>query len=246
MTRPHLNLMAALIGFAVAAPGVSAAQTTSETQTPANRSPEADTPSTDAFVERLANGATELQLEAPRLRLITITTGGSTREIVVDRRRAVSLRLPFAYDSAELTPPARRMLDRLGRALRADRLARTRVLIAGHTDARGPAAYNMELSLRRARAAKRYLVEKWTIAPSRLVTHGWGESAPLYPDAPTSAENRRVEVAAVVSTARLGARRSTADLPCASGGVDPRPVYMNLDDFGGGGSDDCATGVKPQ
>lgn len=246
MTRPHLHLMAALIGLAVAAPGVSAAQTTSETQTPANQSPEADTPSTDAFVERLANGATELQLEAPRLRQITITTGDFAREVVVDRRRAVSLRLPFAYDSAELTPPARRMLDRLGRALRADRLAHTRVVIAGHTDARGPADYNMHLSLQRVRAAKHYLVERWNIAPSRLVTHGWGESAPLYPDAPTSAENRRVEVAAVVSTARLGVHRSTADLPCAAGGVDPRPVYMNLDDFGGGGSADCATGVKPQ
>jgi outer membrane protein OmpA-like peptidoglycan-associated protein len=237
--------MAALIGVAVAAPGVSAAQTTSEMQTPANQSPETDTPSTDAFVERLANGATELQLEAPRLRRITITTGGSAREVVFDQRRAVSLRLPFAYDSAELTPTARHMLDRLGRALRADRLAQTRVVIAGHTGARGPATYNMDLSLRRAQAAKYYLVERWNIAPSRLVTHGWGESAPLYPDAPTSAENHRVEVTAVVSAARLGARRSTANLPCASGGVDPRPVYMNLDDFGGGGSDDCGIGVKP-
>ena len=246
MTRPRPHILAVFIGLAVAAPGVAAAQTTAETQPTANRSPEADAPSADAVVERLANGATELRLEAPRLRRITITTGGSTREVVVDRRRAVSLRLPFAHDSAELTPPARRMLDRLGRALRADRLARTRVLIAGHTDARGSAAYNMDLSLQRARAAKRYLVEKWTIAPSRLVTHGWGESAPLYPDAPTSAENRRVEVAAVVSAARSGARGSGAELPCAAGAGDPRPLYMDLDDFGGGGSADCPTRVSHQ
>ena len=49
--------------------------------------------------------------------------------------------------------------------------------LAAHTDTRGTAAYNLQLSEKRAEATKRYLVNKG-IAPHRIKTVGYGEAFP--------------------------------------------------------------------
>lgn len=69
------------------------------------------------------------------------------------------------------------------------------VEIAGHTDARGSARYNLALSEKRAAAVRRYLIESG-IAAQRLRARGYGESQPLRPgsDADSHAANRRVEL----------------------------------------------------
>lgn len=66
--------------------------------------------------------------------------------------------------------------------------------INGHTDSRGTDAHNQALSERRASAVKQYMVEHG-VAPSRMTTHGFGESRPI--DTNSTPEgmynNRRVE-----------------------------------------------------
>jgi len=68
------------------------------------------------------------------------------------------------------------------------------VEIQGHTDSRGKREYNIDLSERRARSVKRYLVEAGVEA-SRLDSKGFGPDKPIAPNITGTgrARNRRVE-----------------------------------------------------
>jgi outer membrane protein OmpA-like peptidoglycan-associated protein len=70
-----------------------------------------------------------------------------------------------------------------------------KVKIAGHTDADGDDAMNMDLSKRRAASVKAELSKSFGVNADRLVTDGMGESQPVAPnDSPVNkALNRRVE-----------------------------------------------------
>ena len=112
-------------------------------------------------------------------------------------RPSIDLDIRFRLGSAELTTSAMRQLDELAAALRAQALAEQRFRIAGHTDATGPAAYNLALSRRRAGAVKSYLVARHGIAAARLEIVGWGEERLKDPLNPESGVNRRVEIVAL-------------------------------------------------
>ncbi|MEL6288082.1 MAG: OmpA family protein [Pseudomonadota bacterium] len=106
----------------------------------------------------------------------------------------IDLEVFFHTGSARLTHRAHRVLDSLGDALSYGRLRHSYFLIGGHTDASGDAFRNLELSERRARTVKHYLVRHFGIAPRRLVTVGYGERRLAFGHNPYSAKNRRVEV----------------------------------------------------
>jgi outer membrane protein OmpA-like peptidoglycan-associated protein len=106
----------------------------------------------------------------------------------------VALEVRFAFDSARLTPQARRQLTAVAEAISSGELRGYAFLLEGHTDAVGPAAYNRDLSRRRAQAAYDYLVDEHGVAPARLSMHGHGESRPLNAADPAAAVNRRVEI----------------------------------------------------
>ncbi|MAX80056.1 MAG: hypothetical protein CL843_07765 [Crocinitomicaceae bacterium] len=75
-----------------------------------------------------------------------------------------------------------------------------------HTDSRGTALANTDISSRRAERIIDYLIEKHNISPDRLVARGYGESCPLITDEMINAteslpkkewfhqQNRRVEI----------------------------------------------------
>jgi outer membrane protein OmpA-like peptidoglycan-associated protein len=112
-------------------------------------------------------------------------------------RKASFDQIQFRFDSAELTPAARRMLDRIGEALASDDLKGMRFVVEGHTDAVGPDEYNLALSQRRAETVQRYLTSRYGIAPRTLVPLGKGEQDLLDADAPASPVNRRVVIGAM-------------------------------------------------
>ena len=85
-------------------------------------------------------------------------------------------------------------MDALGKALSNPDLKGSTFVVAGHTDAVGSESYNQELSERRADAIKRYLVDKFGIAGTDLVTVGYGKSKLKDQSAPTAGVNRRVQV----------------------------------------------------
>jgi outer membrane protein OmpA-like peptidoglycan-associated protein len=105
----------------------------------------------------------------------------------------VHLDVRFAFGSDRIAPGDVTLLDNLAAALRDVRLLPERFAIAGHTDAVGPAAVNLELSCARALAVVRHL-QTQGVEAARLTAYGFG-SARLLPGAPpTAAVHRRVEI----------------------------------------------------
>lgn len=108
--------------------------------------------------------------------------------------KAASAPILFEYNSAELTPTARRQLDELAFALQSDTLNQYAFRVEGYTDATGSDDYNKTLSERRAEAVVHYLVTAHGIDPRRLSAIGRGEADLFNPTDPGGAENRRVRL----------------------------------------------------
>jgi OOP family OmpA-OmpF porin len=99
----------------------------------------------------------------------------------------------FENNSAQLTPGSRGILDDVAESLVA--WPDVNVEVGGHTDSRGDAAYNEQLSQKRADAVKTYLTAKG-VDESRLTTKGYGETKPVADNdtADGRSQNRRVEL----------------------------------------------------
>lgn len=84
-------------------------------------------------------------------------------------------------------------LDDLIKNLKED--AKSSVLLVGHTDASGSDNLNLNLSIQRATAVKKYLISKG-IQGSRITVKGEGESKPIADNETEEgkAKNRRVEI----------------------------------------------------
>jgi outer membrane protein OmpA-like peptidoglycan-associated protein len=115
-------------------------------------------------------------------------------------RPKLDLNIHFDFNSARLTPSARRDLDEVGKALADGTLNTRRFVLEGHTDDVGSTEYNEKLSVARANAARDYLVETHGVDASRLATRGLGESQPLVPG--TSEEARALNRRVVLEMAR--------------------------------------------
>ena len=104
-----------------------------------------------------------------------------------------ALNIHFEVNQSTLLPVSRKTLDAIGEVLQ--RNPDLRLEIGGHTDSTGPEDYNLRLSQTRAETVRRYLIERFGIAPERLVARGYGESQPIADNAtPTGRTlNRRVE-----------------------------------------------------
>lgn len=105
---------------------------------------------------------------------------------------ALSVPVNFAFDSADLTEGARRQLDVIAEGIRLTE-GTVRVVVEGHTDAKGRLTYNDDLSLRRARAVRDYLVAQHRLSSRLFVIEGRGPRALIDKQDPWSARNRRVQ-----------------------------------------------------
>lgn len=117
----------------------------------------------------------------------------------------ITLNMPgnvtFATDSAALNP---QFFDVLGSvALVLEEYEKTLIEVAGHTDSRGPSAYNQRLSVERANTVAQYLASQG-IDRRRLVVRGYGEDYPIASNETRAGrtQNRRVELTLVPVTAR--------------------------------------------
>jgi outer membrane protein OmpA-like peptidoglycan-associated protein len=100
----------------------------------------------------------------------------------------------FDVDKDTIRPESFRILDEVAKLLAAHPELR-KVRVEGHTDDTGAAAYNKDLSRRRAVSVVRHLVEKGGIARERLEPVGYGLERPVATNATAvgRALNRRVE-----------------------------------------------------
>jgi outer membrane protein OmpA-like peptidoglycan-associated protein len=114
---------------------------------------------------------------------------------IVQDKPKIDLEINFDYNSADISAKSLTSVQALGRALTNPDLKGSTFIVAGHTDAAGGEAYNQDLSERRADSIKKYLVEKFGIAGTDLVTVGYGKTKLKDPSNPLADVNRRVQVA---------------------------------------------------
>jgi len=101
--------------------------------------------------------------------------------------------LEFEPDDDQLDQKGRESLDKLVAAMQA--YPDVVIAVDGHTDNRGLAGNNLDLSKRRVIAVVRYLVENG-IPANRLKPYGYGESRPRKSNATEEGRrsNRRIEI----------------------------------------------------
>lgn len=100
----------------------------------------------------------------------------------------------FASGKSDLLPAAQARLSSVAQTL-ATQDPDSKLVVEGHTDSQGGAAFNQDLSQRRAEAVRQYLVSHG-IAPDRVTAQGYGLSRPIADNASPEgrANNRRVEI----------------------------------------------------
>ncbi|HKK27134.1 MAG TPA: OmpA family protein [Gemmatimonadota bacterium] len=130
------------------------------------------------------------------------------QEQLEEKGRVVLHNVYFDFDRATIRPESRPALDEVGNALVKNR--QLRVEIQGHTDAVGPAAYNLELSQRRARAVLEYLLANFpSLDRGEFVVRGYGETQPIASNATAEGrqENRRVEFVVLEGSGNVSGQR---------------------------------------
>jgi len=104
----------------------------------------------------------------------------------------------FDFNTYTLKPASYEQLDEVGKALDIvmKQHSRCSFTIEGHTDSIGGDTYNKVLSFKRAEAVKQYLVSRFQLDRSRILSVGFGESRPLAPNDTELGrrQNRRVEI----------------------------------------------------
>jgi OmpA-OmpF porin, OOP family len=100
----------------------------------------------------------------------------------------------FDFDKADVKPESDETLAEIAKLLKGD--ANLKLYVIGHTDNKGTAAYNLDLSQRRAAAVVQRLVARDGIEAARLAPAGVGPYAPIASNKTEEgqAKNRRVEL----------------------------------------------------
>jgi outer membrane protein OmpA-like peptidoglycan-associated protein len=132
----------------------------------------------------VAAAGVQARIDDPVVTIRDQRTRVETTQTRTQRSVAAPSDVLFAFDSARLTARGRATLRGLA-------LGDGPIRVTGHTDARGSAAYNRALSLRRARAVAAVLRSERV----RIVAAGEWRSVASNCVASGRARNRRVEIA---------------------------------------------------
>lgn len=111
---------------------------------------------------------------------------------IIDEKNILE-NIEYEFDSYALNANARFQLDKIVAVMKAK--PSYNIELKSYTDERGPEAYNLQLSRKRATSVKSYLISKG-ISSSRIKSTGYGEMNPVVKNAKTAAQhrlNRRTE-----------------------------------------------------
>jgi peptidoglycan-associated lipoprotein len=122
----------------------------------------------------------------------TTDNTAAIEKAVTGRMATIGDRIHFDYNVSDLKPEDVTRLDAKAALLK--QFGQLKLRITGHADERGSDQYNIALGMRRAAAAKEYLV-KVGIDGARIETASLGREVPLDPghDEAAWAQNRRDE-----------------------------------------------------
>jgi outer membrane protein OmpA-like peptidoglycan-associated protein len=126
---------------------------------------------------------------------ITFTGTAPLKKAVIQKHQRIRIYgIHFDYDSAHIQPRSEPVIADIAVLMKANPTWHFEV--SGHTDSDGGAAYNLNLSQRRAQSVVNDLVTRYQIARSRLVAKGYGLSRPVASNATDAGKalNRRVEL----------------------------------------------------
>ena len=138
---------------------------------------------------------------APAPKVVEVVPAPKPVEVIVSKceeRLRVGSDFLFDFDRAQVRPEADVALEEVAAHINA---AGKRVMVEGHTDAKGSDGYNQTLSERRASAVRLALTERG-VSDARMIVRGLGKSRPIAPnehadgsdDPDGRQKNRRVEV----------------------------------------------------
>jgi OOP family OmpA-OmpF porin len=115
------------------------------------------------------------------------------KPVIIEKGRQ-TLNVEFDFDKSTIKKGYYQDIDNLAQVMKD--YPDLSVVIEGHTDSVGTAAYNKKLSQERADAVKKYMVEKG-IDANRLKAQGFGEDKPIASNETNEGQqqNRRVEAA---------------------------------------------------
>jgi outer membrane protein OmpA-like peptidoglycan-associated protein len=141
--------------------------------------------------------ATRIPLNASQRELAQMTI--QLEKIVLNEPNPNGLmpNVNFSFDSYGLSEAMRTQLTSISRIIKDN--PEMVLELAGHACRIGDSRYNQQLSEKRALAVAQYLTQQHAIPNSRLIVRGYGETRPLYPNAPEvrdhpeAALNRRTE-----------------------------------------------------
>ena len=143
----------------------------------------------------------------------------------VSSKRIVLRGVHFDFDKSDLRADSRPTLEETADTLKDN--PGVHITVEGHTDAQGTEIYNERLSVRRAEAVFRYLVNRG-VAPERMEVVGYGESKPVASNDTEEgrAQNRRVELRVANQSGNRAtdgepspAEPPSVDVPAAAGEV---------------------------
>ncbi|KPH57409.1 OmpA family protein [Novosphingobium aerophilum] len=147
-----------------------------------------------AGIGGVAGGVVGYQMDQ-QIRELKEQTAGSGID-VSQEGDGILVNLPdvtFAVNSTEISPSFQASLDNVAQSM--VKYPNSLVDVYGHTDSTGSAAYNLDLSKRRADSVARYLISRG-VSSARIQTKGMGKDYPVADN--TTAEgrskNRRVEI----------------------------------------------------
>jgi OmpA-OmpF porin, OOP family len=112
--------------------------------------------------------------------------------VVTDCEVKITQQIHFEFNKDKIRPESFPVLDAVVEALQKN--PAIKIEVQGHTDNKGAAAYNKNLSDRRAKSVMKYLLEHG-VEMSRLASHGYGFERPLVDNSTEQnrALNRRVQ-----------------------------------------------------
>ncbi|HET8885752.1 MAG TPA: OmpA family protein [Salinimicrobium sp.] len=106
---------------------------------------------------------------------VTVNIGLSPIEVIITEEEVILNPILFEFDKSNITAQAAFELDKLVQVMQ--KYPEMKIQVYGHTDSRGSATYNQQLSDRRAKSTVQYVISKG-IDAARISGEGKGESEP--------------------------------------------------------------------
>lgn len=117
--------------------------------------------------------------------------------IILEESRSIELKINFATNSSVIESDYLDEIQEVSDFMR--EYPQTSVVIEGHTDDRGQASYNQQLSEKRARNVAATLVNRFGVATDRVTSVGYGEARPTASNASAEGRAANRRVVAVIS-----------------------------------------------